>query len=96
MGCISVNPGLSKLLISRFSSPYLEPFLCLFVADDWLEEEEEEEESEEEESSEEETEKKPAVKKKVVKQKERQTVLKKAHMNIIFIGHVGKLLRSSG
>ena len=59
------------------------------LADDWAEDEEGEEEEGEEEN-EEGSEMKATIKKKVPKSKEKKTLVKKAHMNIIFIGHVGE------
>ena len=68
-------------------------FFFAISADDWAEDEEEEEEDEEN-GEEESSEMKASVKKKASKAKEKKTVQKKAHMNIIFIGHVGKWVNS--
>lgn len=57
------------------------------VADDWAEDEDDEEEEEEEENGEG-SEMKATEKKKAPKPKEKKPLVKKAHMNIIFIGHV--------
>ena len=69
--------------------------LKFLSADDWADDGEEEEDDDDEEEEEgeegEATEMKATVKKKVAKTKEKKApTQKKAHMNIIFIGHVGK------
>ena len=62
--------------------------LFLFSADDWAGDDEEEEDGDGDSAEVKATEKKKPQK---VKDKKPQTV-KKAHMNIIFIGHVGKIV----
>ena len=83
-----MRPGLvSRRYVFSQCGSYI--YHHLVSADDWAEDEEGEEDDGEEENGES-SEMKATVKKKAPKPKKEKPLVKKAHMNIIFIGHVGK------